>query len=172
MPAWCSVEGVVARAERVRLVVFDVDGVFTDGRLYYGPRGEELKVFHVHDGYGIKQMLRHGIEVAVISGRHSAAVARRMQDLGIKHLFQGCEDKWPVFDRLRQTLAFAPELVACVGDDMPDLPLMQAAGLAISVPNAPAQVRARAHWCTETCGGEGAVREICDFILAARDMGP
>ena len=117
------------RAARVRLVVFDVDGVFTDGRLYYGPGGEELKVFHVHDGQGVKRLLKSGVAVAVISGRDSAAVSRRMQDLGIAHVFQGDEDKLPIFERLLKKLALSPKEVACVGDDLPDLPLLEAAGL-------------------------------------------
>jgi 3-deoxy-D-manno-octulosonate 8-phosphate phosphatase (KDO 8-P phosphatase) len=157
------------RAARVRLVVFDVDGVFTDGRLYYGPGGEELKVFHVHDGQGVKRLLKSGVAVAVISGRDSAAVARRMQDLGIAHVFQGDEDKLPIFERLLKKLSLGPEEVACVGDDLPDLPLLEAAGLAIAVANALPTVRAKAHFVTGATGGLGAVREVCDLILTARE---
>lgn|SRR5580698_6249157 len=157
------------RAARVRLVVFDVDGVFTDGRLYYGPGGEELKVFHVHDGQGVKRLLKSGVAVAVISGRDSAAVARRMQDLGIAHVFQGDEDKLPIFERLLKKLSLGPEEVACVGDDLPDLPLLEAAGLAIAVANALPAVRAKAHFVTGATGGLGAVREVCDLILTARE---
>src|SRR5690348_10181791 len=124
------------RASRIRLVVFDVDGVFTDGRLWYGAAGEELKVFHVHDGQGVKRLLKHGVAVAVISGRESVAVARRMQDLGIAHVFQGDEQKLPIFERLLKKLGLSPEQAACVGDDLPDLPLLERAGLAIAVPNA------------------------------------
>jgi 3-deoxy-D-manno-octulosonate 8-phosphate phosphatase (KDO 8-P phosphatase) len=159
------------RAARVRLLVFDVDGVFTDGRLYYGPGGEELKVFHVHDGQGVKRLLRQGVAVAVISGRDSAAVSRRMQDLGIAHVFQGDEDKLPIFERLLKKLTLKPEEVACVGDDLPDLPLLEAAGFAIAVANALPAVRAKAHLVTGATGGGGAVREICDLILAAREGG-
>lgn len=159
------------RAARVRLVVFDVDGVFTDGRLYYGPSGEELKVFHVHDGQGVKRLLRQGVAAAVISGRDSAAVSRRMQDLGIAHVFQGDEDKLPIFERLLKKLALKPEETACVGDDLPDLPLLEAAGLAIAVANALPAVRAKAHLVTGAMGGAGAVREVCDLILAARERG-
>ncbi|MHB8424422.1 MAG: 3-deoxy-manno-octulosonate-8-phosphatase KdsC [Gammaproteobacteria bacterium] len=155
-------------AAGVRLVVFDVDGVFTDGRLYYGADGEEFKTFHVRDGYGIKQLLKHGIQVAVISGRASAMVTWRMHELGVKYIFQGCDDKQPVYQQLLQQLALAPHQVACVGDDLPDVPLMETAGLAIGVHDAHPLVRAQAHWCTQACGGEGAVREVCDLILAAR----
>jgi 3-deoxy-D-manno-octulosonate 8-phosphate phosphatase (KDO 8-P phosphatase) len=156
------------RAARIRLVVFDVDGVFTDGRLYYGPGGEELKVFHVHDGQGLKRLLRAGVAVAVISGRDSAAVSRRMQDLGIAHVFQGDEDKLPIFERLLKKLGMKPEETACVGDDLPDLPLLEAAGLAVAVANALPSIRAQAHVVTQATGGMGAVREVCDLILAAR----
>jgi len=159
------------RAARVRLVVFDVDGVFTDGRLHYGPGGEELKVFHVHDGQGVKRLLKSGVAAAVISGRDSAAVSRRMQDLGIAHVFQGDEDKLPIFERLLKKLALGPEEVACVGDDLPDLPLLEKAGFAIAVANALPAVRAKAHLVTSATGGNGAVREVCDLLLAARERG-
>lgn len=159
------------RAARVRLVVFDVDGVFTDGRLYYGPGGEELKVFHVHDGQGVKRLLKSGVAAAVISGRDSAAVSRRMQDLGIAHVFQGDEDKLPIFERLLKKLRLGPEEVACIGDDLPDLPLLEAAGFAIAVANALPAVRAKAHLVTSASGGNGAVREICDLIMTARGHG-
>jgi 3-deoxy-D-manno-octulosonate 8-phosphate phosphatase (KDO 8-P phosphatase) len=156
------------RAAQIRLVVFDVDGVFTDGRLYYGADGESLKVFHVHDGQGIKRLLKQGIEVAVISGRDSAAVTRRMQDLGIRHVFQGDEDKLPLFERLLTQFAFSARQAACVGDDLPDLPLMERAGLAIAVANALPEIREHAHYVTRAGGGLGAVREVCDLILSVR----
>ncbi|HEV2332949.1 MAG TPA: HAD hydrolase family protein [Gammaproteobacteria bacterium] len=156
------------RAAQVRLVVFDVDGVFTDGRLYYGSAGEELKVFHVHDGQGVKRLLRHGVAAAVISGRESAAVARRMQDLGIAHVFQGDEDKLPIYERLLKQLGLRAEETACVGDDLPDLPLLERAGLAVAVANAQMPVRAKAHYVTGATGGMGAVREVCDLILSAQ----
>jgi len=156
------------RAARVRLVVFDVDGVFTDGCLYYGAGGEELKVFHVHDGQGVKRLLKSGVAVAVISGRESAAVARRMQDLGVAHLFQGDEHKLPIFERLLKKLGLSADETACVGDDLPDLPLLERAGLAIAVPNALPEVKTRAHRVTQAAGGRGAVREVCDLIMAAR----
>lgn len=160
-----------ARAARVRLVVFDVDGVFTDGRLYYGAGGEELKVFHVHDGQGVKRLLAGGVAAAVISGRESAAVSRRMQDLGIQHVFQGDEHKLPIYERLLQQLGLKPEETACVGDDLPDLPLLERAGLAVAVANAQPSLRAKAHHVTAAKGGRGAVREVCDLILAARGRG-
>jgi len=159
---------VKERAARVRLVVFDVDGVFTDGRLYYGPAGEELKVFHVHDGQGVKRLLRQGVAAAVISGRKSAAVTRRMQDLGITHVFQGDEDKLPIYERLLKQLGLSSEETACVGDDLPDLPLLERAGFAVAVANAQTPLRSKAHYVTGATGGMGAVREVCDLILSAR----
>lgn len=159
------------QAARIRLAVFDVDGVFTDGRLYYGADGAELKAFHTRDGHGIKELLRSGIQVAVISGRRSAAVTRRMQELGITHVFQGCDDKLPVLEQLLKQLGIAAEATACVGDDAPDLPLIQRAGLGIAVSDAHPAVRAVAQLTTRAAGGEGAVREVCDLILAARAPG-
>lgn len=156
-------------AARVQLVIFDVDGVFTDGHLYYGVDGEELKVFHVRDGHGIKSLLQQGVQVAVISGRNSMAVTRRMQELGIQHVFQGNEDKRPILEKLLKKLGLSADQTACVGDDLVDLPLMQAAGIAIAVADAQPEVRAQADWCTRSRGGDGAVREVCDLILEARN---
>jgi 3-deoxy-D-manno-octulosonate 8-phosphate phosphatase (KDO 8-P phosphatase) len=156
------------RAARVRLAVFDVDGVLTDGRLYYGAGGEELKVFHVHDGQGLKRLQAAGVTLAIISGRDSAAVTRRMQDLGIEHVFQGDEQKLPIFEQLLKRLDIAAEHCACVGDDLPDLPLLQRAGLAVAVANAQPAIKQAAHHVTTAHGGRGAAREVCDLILAAQ----
>jgi 3-deoxy-D-manno-octulosonate 8-phosphate phosphatase (KDO 8-P phosphatase) len=156
------------RAARVRLAVFDVDGVLTDGRLYYGAGGEEFKVFHVHDGQGLKRLQKAGITLAIISGRDSAAVTRRMQDLGIEHVFQGDEHKLPIFERLLKQLGLTAEQCACVGDDLPDLPLLQRAGLAVAVANAQPVIKQAAHYVTVSHGGRGAAREVCDLILAAQ----
>lgn len=160
-----------ALAARVQLAVFDVDGVFTDGHLHFGAGGELFKTFHARDGYGIKRLLQNGVEVAVISGRESGAVTRRMQDMQVRHLFQGVHDKRSVFDRLLTELGLAPEQTVCVGDDLPDLPLMQAAGFAIAVADAQPEIRAHAHYVTAARGGEGAVREVCDLLLTARNGG-
>ncbi|HEY1772803.1 MAG TPA: HAD-IIIA family hydrolase [Gammaproteobacteria bacterium] len=156
------------RAARVRLAVFDVDGVLTDGRLYYSAGGEELKVFHVHDGQGLKRMQKAGITLAIISGRDSAAVTSRMQDLDIEHVFQGDEHKLPIFERLLKKLGLTAEQCACVGDDLPDLPLLQRAGFAVAVANAQAPIREAAHYITSSRGGRGAAREVCDLILTAQ----
>jgi 3-deoxy-D-manno-octulosonate 8-phosphate phosphatase (KDO 8-P phosphatase) len=151
----------------VRLLVLDVDGVLTDGRLYFGPRGEALKVFHVRDGYGIVQLQRAGIAVAVISGRHSPMVAARCRELGIEHVHQGIADKLPVLKRLCARLKLAPAACACIGDDLPDLPLIRAVGLSFAVADAHPQVRRAAAHVTGLPGGSGAVREVCDALLDA-----
>lgn len=149
-----------------RLLVLDVDGVLTDGRLWYGPRGEMLKVFHVRDGYGIKLAQAAGIEIAVISGRRSGAVLRRCRELGIRHVVQGIEDKLAAFERLRARLGLAPETCACVGDDVPDVPLMRRVGLAFAPADAHPQAQAAAHRVTRARGGAGAVREVCERLAA------
>jgi len=153
---------------RVRLLVLDVDGVLTDGRLFYGARGESLKAFHVRDGYGIKQVAAAGVTVAIISGRKSAAVARRARELGIRHVSQGVDDKLAALEKLAKARAVALEHCACIGDDTPDAPMLQAAGLAIAVADAHADARAAADLVTTRSGGQGAVREVCDWLLDAR----
>jgi 3-deoxy-D-manno-octulosonate 8-phosphate phosphatase (KDO 8-P phosphatase) len=152
----------------IRLLVLDVDGVLTDGRLYYGPRGEALKAFHVHDGHGIVQLQRAGIAVAVISGRRSPMVSVRCRELGVRHVFQGVADKLPVLERLLKRLKIAAAECACVGDDLPDLPLMERAGLSFAVADAVSAVRRRADRTTRARGGRGAVREVCEQLLQGR----
>jgi 3-deoxy-D-manno-octulosonate 8-phosphate phosphatase (KDO 8-P phosphatase) len=156
---------------RVRLLVLDVDGVLTDGRLYYGARGEMLKVFHVRDGHGIKEASAAGITVAIISGRKSAAVTRRARELGIRHVTQGATDKLAALARLAKAQSVTLEQCACVGDDTPDVPMLQAAGVAVAVADAHADARAVADLVTARPGGQGAVREVCDWLLAARGAG-
>lgn len=162
---------VLARAAGIRLAVFDCDGVLTDGRLWLGDDGAEYKAFHVHDGAGIKRLLEAGIEVAVISGRRSDAVRRRMAELGVRHLVEGCEDKLAAMREVQRATGIGDSATACVGDDLPDLPMLGAAGLAISVSDAAPELRAAADWCTSAGGGRGAVREVCDLLLAARVRG-
>jgi 3-deoxy-D-manno-octulosonate 8-phosphate phosphatase (KDO 8-P phosphatase) len=151
----------------IRLLVLDVDGVLTDGHLYYGPRGEALKVFHVHDGQGIVRLQRAGVAVAVISGRRSPMVSTRCRELGVRHVFQGVSEKLPVLERLLKRLKITAAECACVGDDLPDLPLMERAGLSFAVADAVAAVRARADRTTRARGGRGAVREVCELLLRA-----
>ncbi|NNM62160.1 MAG: HAD hydrolase family protein [Steroidobacteraceae bacterium] len=153
---------------KIELLVLDVDGVLTDGSLYFGARGEVLKVFHVQDGHGIKLLQASGVAVAVISGRRSPAVTRRMRELGLRHVVQGCADKAAALASIGAKLGVAPTSAACLVDDTPDLPLMASVGFAAAVADAHPIVRAAAHWVAAANGGRGAVRELCDAILRAR----
>lgn len=157
-----------ALAQRLRLLVLDCDGVLTDGALYFGASGEQLKVFHVRDGHGIKQVQAAGIEVAVISGRRSPALSRRCRELGIRHLYQGVADKSAALDVLLRKLKLSDTQTACVGDDTPDVALFKRAALAVAVADAHVDALAASHWITTLPGGRGAVREVCDALLAAR----
>jgi 3-deoxy-D-manno-octulosonate 8-phosphate phosphatase (KDO 8-P phosphatase) len=161
-------DAVLERARRIRLLVLDVDGVLTDGRLFISAAGEELKVFHVRDGAGVVAVQRAGVTVAIISGRDSPAVRRRAEELGIRHVFQGVSDKGAQLDRLAAELGVAAEETACVGDDTPDAPMLRRAGLAVAVADAHPALLASAHWVTQSNGGHGAVREVCDLLLSAR----
>ena len=152
----------------IRLLVLDVDGVLTDGRLYFGRRGEALKVFHVHDGVGLRQLQRAGLEVAVISGRRSPMVAARCRELGVRHVLQGVGDKLAALRRLCARLRLTPAACACVGDDLPDVPLMRAAALSFAVADAHRVARRAADVVTRLPGGRGAVREVCDHLLALK----
>jgi 3-deoxy-D-manno-octulosonate 8-phosphate phosphatase (KDO 8-P phosphatase) len=163
-----STDTLIDRARDVRLLVLDVDGVLTDGRLYFSARGEELKVFHVRDGAGIVQLLKSGVQIAVISGRESRAVEKRTSELGITWLRQGVSDKLHALNDLLAILNLGPQAVACVGDDSPDIPLFATARLAIAVADAHPDVIARAHHVTTHLGGQGAVREVCDLIMKAQ----
>jgi len=158
----------VPSPQAIRLLVLDVDGVLTDGRLYFGARGESLKVFDVRDGYGLVALQRAGIAVAVISGRRSAAVRERCRELGVRHVYQGVGDKLLVFERLRARLKLSRTVCACMGDDLPDVPLMSAVALSFAVADAHPTARRAAAVVTRHAGGRGAVREVCDLLLAAR----
>jgi 3-deoxy-D-manno-octulosonate 8-phosphate phosphatase (KDO 8-P phosphatase) len=155
------------RAARVRLLILDVDGVLTNGFLYYGPKDELFKVFHVRDGHGIKMAQLGGIEVAFLSGRRSDAAFSRAKELAVTRYFEGLRDKVPVMDELCRTLTLRPEEVAAVGDELVDLPLFHRVGLAVAVADAVPEVKAKAHWLTTNPGGHGAVREVTDLILKA-----
>ena len=159
---------VPAALARVRLLVLDVDGVLTDGRLFYGPKGELLKAFHVRDGYGIKKVAAAGITVAIISGRKSAAVARRARELGIRHVTQGANDKLAALRKLVKARGVSLEECACIGDDTPDAPILAAAGVGIAVADAHEDALSVADLVTTRSGGQGAVREVCDWLVAAR----
>lgn len=159
---------VLARAAKIRLAAFDVDGTLTDGRLWYSESGHETKVFHVHDGLGLKRLQAHGIHVAIISARISHPLALRAEELDITHVYQGQGDKRECLRQILEALKLQPEQAAFVGDDLPDLPAMSTCGLAVAVANAHPWVAERAHWQTQLGGGKGAVREVCDLILHAQ----
>jgi 3-deoxy-D-manno-octulosonate 8-phosphate phosphatase (KDO 8-P phosphatase) len=148
--------------------VLDIDGVLTDGRLYFGARGEALKVFHVRDGHGIKLLMGAGVHVAAVSGRRSAAAALRMRELRVPSLVQGASDKVAALTRIAERLGVALVNCACIVDDTSDLPLMSAVGLAAAVADAHPLVLTAAHWVSRRPGGQGAVRELCDALLRAR----
>ncbi|MGQ0384911.1 MAG: KdsC family phosphatase [Gammaproteobacteria bacterium] len=154
----------------VRLVILDVDGVLTDGRLWFGPEGETHKVFDVRDGHGIKRLLAAGIGVAVISGRRSEAVAVRMRELGVKDVAQGVVDKAQALAELLRRERIESGHVACLVDDTPDLGLMAAVGLPAAVADAHPEVLSAARHVTRARGGRGAVREFCDWLLTAREL--
>ena len=157
-----------AALARVRLMILDVDGVLTDGRLFYGPKGELLKAFHVRDGHGIKQVAAAGITVAIISGRKSAAVLRRAKELGIRHVTQGAADKLAALRKLAKARGVSLDECLCVGDDTPDAPILAAAGVGIAVADAHQDALAAADLVTTRAGGQGAVREVCDWLIEAR----
>ena len=159
---------LTAKLAALQLVGFDVDGVFTDGSLYLSDDGSESKRFNTQDGYGIRRLLEAGVEVAVISGRRSKAVERRMAELGISHVVLGSKDKVADFEALAERLDVHHDDCAFVGDDVPDLDLMRQVGVAIGVANAHADIHGDCDWLTSRSGGRGAVREVCDAILAAR----
>lgn len=157
------------RAANIRLLVLDVDGVLTDGKLYFDHAGNEMKAFNTRDGLGMKALQRSGIEVAVITGRKSAAVAQRMAQLDIQHVYQGREDKLNAFLHLLEITGLDAQQVCFAGDDWIDLPVLLRAGLAVSVADAEDRVKEQVHWITSRKGGDGAVREICNLILAAQN---
>jgi 3-deoxy-D-manno-octulosonate 8-phosphate phosphatase (KDO 8-P phosphatase) len=163
-------DDILARAAKIRLAVFDVDGTLTDGRLWYSVDGRETKVFHVHDGLGLKRLQANGVQVAIISARISHPVALRAEELGISHVYQGQRDKRACLQELLDALHLTPEQTAFVGDDLPDLPPMHIVGLAVAVANAHPWVAEAAHWQTTRSGGMGAAREACDLILHAQGL--
>ena len=161
-------DAALERTRGLKLMAFDVDGVLTDGALYLTDGGEEMKSFHTLDGLGLKLLAGAGIELALITGRSSRVVAKRAAELGIRHLFQGADDKLAALEGLRAQLGLALSACGYMGDDLPDLPLLVRCGFAATVPDAPEAVRARAHYVSRRPGGRGAVREVCEVILAAR----
>jgi 3-deoxy-D-manno-octulosonate 8-phosphate phosphatase (KDO 8-P phosphatase) len=161
-------DDLARRAQGIRLLTCDVDGVLTDGQLYYGDDGREMKAFSSLDGVGLKMLAGIGVTIAWITGSSAPAVAHRAKALGVRRLLQGTEDKLTPWDRLRAELDLPSAACAHIGDDLPDLPLLENCGLGITVPHAPEVVKRRAHYVTRREGGRGAVREACEIILAAQ----
>ena len=159
---------LTSRAKLIRLIAFDVDGIMTDGGLYYSDSGEEFKRFNSQDGHGLKMLRASGVEIALITGRTSRCVAARAKNLGIAHVYQGVENKLEVMVGLLDKLKLPRDAAAYMGDDVVDLPVMLRVGLAISVPDAPQVVRDRAHYVTRRDGGQGAVREACELLMLAQ----
>jgi len=153
------------RAKEIRLLLLDVDGVLTDGRIIYDSRGQEIKCFNIKDGQGIRLLQEAGLEVGILSGRKSSAVKLRAKDLGIRILRQDVQDKAKDLARILRQKKLKREQIGFVGDDLADLPVFQCVGLAIAVADAAAEVKAQAHWITRMAGGKGAVREVCERIL-------
>ncbi|NMP30159.1 3-deoxy-manno-octulosonate-8-phosphatase KdsC [Thalassotalea sp. M1531] len=162
-------DDVFNKASSIKLLVCDVDGVFSDGRIYLGNDGEELKAFHTKDGFGIKALIASGVEVAIITGRNSRIVHDRMSALNIKHIIQGKEDKLPTMKDIMSSLSLTAEQVAYIGDDMADMPCIELASLGVAVNDAHPYVIKHANYCTFTKGGFGAVRELCDLIMLSQN---
>lgn len=161
-------QDILDKAKEIKLVIFDVDGVLTDGSLFLGDAGEEYKAFNSRDGHGMKMLQSTGIQIGIITGRTSDVVRHRMQSLGVQHVYQGKLDKRPAFEELCQLTGISPEQVAYVGDDVVDLPILVRAGLAIGVQDAHPLVKQHSHWLTPSNGGRGAARDVCELILHAQ----
>ena len=159
----------IAKAANVKLMIFDVDGILTDGSLHFGPEGEALKTFNVLDGQGIRLLQKAGIETAIISARQSTIVSKRAADLDITHVRQGIHDKKEAFLALLEELQLTSDQCGFIGDDVIDLPVLTRVGFAVSVPNGHAEVRSRVDYVTTAFGGKGAAREVCDYILRAQN---
>ena len=159
---------ILEKAKNIKVVIFDVDGVLTDGSLFIGDDGQEYKAFNSRDGHGMKMLQKTGVEIAIITGRTSEVVKHRIKDLGIKIVYQGQHDKTQAFNDLLQTRQLSPAECAYVGDDVVDLPVMSQVGLAIAVQDAHPMVKKHAHWLTPSNGGRGAGRDVCEMIMEAR----
>ena len=161
-------QDILQRAAAIELVIFDVDGVLTDGSLFYGDDGQEYKAFHSRDGHGMKMLQETGVRIGIITGRQSRVVEHRMRNLGVTHVYQGQLDKLPAFEELTGKLGIDHGRVAYVGDDVVDLPIMRRVGLAVAVQDAHHLVRQHAHWQTPHGGGRGAARDVCELIMEAQ----
>lgn len=163
-------QDILKKAANIELVIFDVDGVLTDGSLYVTENGEEIKAFHSRDGHGMKMLQSTGVKLAVITGRTSNIVVHRMNELGIDLLYQGRREKYPAFEELINVLGISPDQVAYVGDDVVDLPVMKHVGLAIAVQDAHFLVKQHSHWQTPNAGGRGAARDVCELIMEGKGV--
>jgi len=161
-------QDIHAKAAQIRLVVFDVDGVLTDGRLFLGDDGQEYKAFNSKDGHGMRMLQDSGVEIGIITGRTSEVVNIRMQSLGIRHLYQGRRDKLPAYEELKTATGYAADEIAFVGDDVVDLPVMRRVGFSVAVQDGHTLVKQHAHWITPSCGGQGAARDVCELIMEAK----
>lgn len=168
-PHFLAAPELQARANRIKLLLLDVDGVLTDGRLYFSNQGDEFKTFSTLDGHGIKMLQKSGVKVGIITGRTSNLVAKRANDLGINILVQGREDKWDALQEILAEHPLALEEIAFMGDDWPDLTVMCRVGLALTPANGHFTVVERSHWQSQARGGEGAVREACDMLMKAQN---
>lgn len=160
-------QDIIKKAANIKLVIFDVDGVLTDGSLFIGDDGEEYKAFNSKDGHGLRMLQNGGVDIAIITGRVSNVVEHRVKELGIKYVYQGKREKLPAFEELLQQVNLKAEEIAYVGDDVVDLPVMVRVGLAICVQDGHSYVKKHAHWITEHGGGRGAARDVCELILEA-----
>lgn len=163
-----SSEEILARARAVKVLIFDVDGVLTDGSLFYGDDGQEYKSFNSRDGHGIKMLRDTGVEAAILTGRTSKVVLHRARNLGISRIVQGSHDKLASYEAMLAELGLRPEDVAYMGDDLVDLPVLRRCGLACTVPSAPDEVKARSNYVTRAAAGRGAAREVCELIMRAQ----
>lgn len=158
------------KAKHIRLLILDVDGVLTNGTIYYGENNIEMKGFHIHDGMGLYLLQKTGVKVAVISGKHSSATARRLKELHIEHAYLGHSHKIPAYEELKQKLQMNDQQIAYMGDDFPDVPILRRVGFSITVPEAPTEIRQLVNYTTHKSCGVGAVREVCQLIMAAQDQ--
>jgi len=161
-------QDILEKAGQIKLVIFDVDGVLTDGSLFLGDDGQEYKAFHSRDGHGMKMLQETGVQIGVITGRTSQVVIHRMENLGVKHLYQGRLEKLPAFEELLGKLGLSNEQAAFVGDDIVDLPIMLRVGFAVAVRDAHPLVARHAHWQTPNRGGRGAARDVCELVMEAQ----
>ena len=163
-----TTENFLKKLKEIKLIILDVDGILTDGRIIFSPQGDEFKIFNVKDGVAIKNLLKNHVQVAIISGRKSPAVTLRMQELGVQHIYLGQDNKLAAYEKIKKILNVEDHQIACMGDDLPDLTIMQPCGLSITVADAVTEVKAYADFITTKNGGDAAVREISDLILQAQ----